>query len=112
MSATEVPPNFIVIFANVFASPSGPGFALLCAAAYIDGVAPRLNPKESRPRKGKTGMKSKTFHGDGPPAIIKAVNDWLAGETGVKVVRTQTQDADPKTATPMRFEVWYEQDAT
>jgi hypothetical protein len=57
-------------------------------------------------------MKSKTFRGDGPPAIIKAVNDWLAGETGVKIQRTETHEADLKTATPMTFEVWYEQDAT
>ena len=54
-------------------------------------------------------MKSKTFRGDGPPAIIKAVNDWLAGETGIKVVRTHTLEADPKTDTPMTYEVWYEQ---
>jgi len=56
-------------------------------------------------------MKSKTFQGDGPPAIIRCVNDWLAGETGVRVVRTETREADPKTATPMTYQVWYEQDA-
>ena len=57
-------------------------------------------------------MKSKTFQGDGPPAIIKAVNNWLAGETGVKVVRTETREADPQAGTPMTYEVWYEQNAT
>jgi hypothetical protein len=86
-------------------------FALPSAAAYIDGVAPRLNPKLPRAAVREIGMKSKTFSGDGAAAIIKAVNDWLSGETGVTVRRTETRDADPKTATPMTFEVWYDQES-
>jgi hypothetical protein len=57
-------------------------------------------------------MKSKTFSGDGPAAIIKAVNDWLAGETGIKVRKTETHEPDPETgAQQLTFEVWYDQDA-
>ncbi|MES2551861.1 MAG: hypothetical protein V4630_19555 [Pseudomonadota bacterium] len=89
----------------------GPRFALLYAAAYIDGVAPRLNPKESGPGNRKNGLKSKVFSGENEAAIIKAVNDWLAGETGIAVRDTQTRtDTDPATGAPrMTFEVWYDQ---
>jgi hypothetical protein len=58
-------------------------------------------------------MKSKSFSGDGPDAIIKAVNAWLAGETGVSVRHTETRQepADAATGAPrMTFEVWYDQD--
>jgi hypothetical protein len=86
-------------------------FTCAFAAAYIDGVAPRLNPKESGPGHAKIGMESKTFSGAGPDAIIKAVNDWLAGETGVSIRHTETRQepADPVTGSPrMTFEVWYD----
>lgn len=57
----------------------------------------------------KTGMKSKTFRADGADAIIKAVNDWLAGETGIQVRRTETKPAVPRPGEPVEFCVWYEQ---
>lgn len=56
-------------------------------------------------------MESKTFSGTGPDAIIKAVNDWLAGERGVSIRHTQTRQeaADPVSGSPrMTFEVWYD----
>ena len=57
-------------------------------------------------------MKSKTFSGDGAAAIIKAVNDWLVGETGVTIRRTETREAEPDDgAARLTFEVWYDQDA-
>ena len=58
-------------------------------------------------------MKTKTFTGDGEAAIIKAVNDWLAGETGIRVRHTQTrhEPARPDTgAARITFEVQYDQD--
>jgi hypothetical protein len=55
-------------------------------------------------------MKSKTFRGDGSATIIKSVNDWLAGETGIKVQRTETRPADPQPGDQIEFCVWYEQD--
>ncbi len=58
-------------------------------------------------------MKSKTFTGDGEAAIIKAVNDWLAGQTGIRVRDTRTVQADPASGAPrITFEVWYDQDRT
>jgi hypothetical protein len=89
-------------------------FAWTFAAAYIEGVAPRLNPKESGSGRRKTGMKSKTFSGPEPGVIIKAVNDWLAGETGIAIRHTETRPVriDPATgAASITFEVWYDQDA-
>ena len=58
-------------------------------------------------------MKTKTFTGDGEATIIKAVNDWLAGETGIHVRDTQTRHEPPDPATGAArivFEVRYEQD--
>jgi hypothetical protein len=57
-------------------------------------------------------MKSKVFNGEGP-AIIKAVNDWLAAGPDISIRHTETQEvpADPVTgAGRMTFEVWYEQE--
>ncbi len=88
------------------------GIALFFAAAYIDGVAPRLNPKESGAENRNIGLKSKTFSGDGEAAIIKAVNDWLAGERGISVRNTKTRHAPPDPVTGgvrITFEVWYDQ---
>ena len=87
-------------------------FARRFTAAYIDGVAPRLNPKESGAGNRNIGLKSKTFSGDSEAAIIRCVNDWLAGETGVKVRDTQTrhEPPDPVTgAVRITFEIWYDQ---
>jgi hypothetical protein len=58
-------------------------------------------------------MKTKVFTGNGPEAVIKAVNDWLSGQTGVTIRHTETRSqADPKTAAPIiQFEVQYDQDA-
>jgi hypothetical protein len=91
-------------------SPKG-RFALLCAAAYIDGVAPRLNPKESGAGNRNIGLKSRIFSGDSEAAIIRCVNDWLAGQTGITIRDTQTRhEADSATGTPrIIFEVWYDQ---
>ncbi len=55
-------------------------------------------------------MKSKTFSADAPDAIIKAVNDWLAGETGIAIRDTQTRPADPARGQPMQFCIWYDQE--
>ena len=55
-------------------------------------------------------MKSKTFRADGADTIIKAVNGWLAGETGIQVRHTETKPADPRPGEPVEFCVWYEQD--
>jgi hypothetical protein len=86
-------------------------FALPCAAAYIDGVAPRLNPKSSGPDP-ENGMKTKTFTGNAPGAVIKAVNDWLVGETGVTIRRTETRETEPQDGSArLTFEIWYDQDA-
>jgi len=56
-------------------------------------------------------MKSKVFSGEGP-AIIKAVNGWLAEDAGISIRHTETRDApaDPVTgAARLTFEIWYEQ---
>ena len=56
-------------------------------------------------------MESKTFSGSGPDTIIKAVNDWLAGETGVSIRHTETrrEPVDSATGTSrMTFEIWYD----
>jgi hypothetical protein len=60
-------------------------------------------------------MKTKIFTGNGADAVIKAVNDWLAGESGVIVSHTETRegDADPATGAPViRFAIHYEQEAS
>ena len=86
-------------------------FALPFVAAYIDGVAPRLNPKLPRGAVREISMKSKTFSGDGPAAVIKAVNDWLGGKSGVTVRHTETREANPEEGTArLTFEVWYDQE--
>ena len=57
-------------------------------------------------------MKTKTFTGNGAAAVIKAVNDWLSGETGVIVRHTETREdaVDPQTgAAVIAFEIHYEQ---
>jgi hypothetical protein len=48
-----VPPNFIVILATS-SIPGRAAIALLFAAAYIDGLAPRLNLKSTPPYPSKT----------------------------------------------------------
>ncbi len=55
-------------------------------------------------------MKSKSFSGDDSAAIIRAVNDWLAGERGVVIRDTQTIPAAG--TAPMTFRVWYEEGKT
>jgi len=57
-------------------------------------------------------LKSKAFSGEGEAAIIKAVNDWLAGERGISVRNTETrhESPDPVTGvTRITFEIWYDQ---
>ena len=56
-------------------------------------------------------MHSKTFTADAPDAIIKAVNDWLAGESGIAIRRTQTMPPEPKPGDRIEFCIWYDQDA-
>jgi hypothetical protein len=57
-------------------------------------------------------MHSKTFTADSPDAVIKAVNDWLAGETGIAVRRTETRPPEPKAGEPIEFCIWYDQEGT
>ncbi len=60
-------------------------------------------------------MKTRIFTGNGPDAVIKAVNDWLAAESGVTIRHTETREeaADPATGAPViRFEIHYEQEAS
>ena len=54
-------------------------------------------------------MYSKTFTADSPDAVIKAVNNWLAGETGITVRRTETRPPEPKADEPVDFCIWYDQ---
>ena len=53
-------------------------------------------------------MKTKTFTAPNPDAVIKAVNDWLAGESGIAIKRTETRPAEPKPGEPVEFCIWYE----
>ncbi len=55
-------------------------------------------------------MNSKIFSGDGPAAVIQAVNDCLAGENGVVIRDTETIAATGGAL--MTFRVWYDQDET
>jgi hypothetical protein len=58
-------------------------------------------------------MKTKTFTGNAPGAVIQAVNDWLSGETGVIIRHTETRNdaVDPQTGVALiRFQVHYDQD--
>jgi hypothetical protein len=57
-------------------------------------------------------MHSKTFTADSPDAVIKAVNTWLAGETGIKVRRTETRPPEPKAGEPTQFCIWYDQEGS
>jgi hypothetical protein len=56
-------------------------------------------------------MKTKLFTGNASDAVIKAVNDWLSGETGVTIHHTETRNtSDPGTgAAVIEFEIQYEQ---
>ena len=55
-------------------------------------------------------MQSKTFTADTPDAVIKAVNAWLAGETGIAIKKTETRPPEPRAGEPVEFCIWYEQD--
>jgi hypothetical protein len=101
-----VPPNFIAIFAKPLIPRVGL-FAPVAVAAYIDGDATGLNPKESGPGNRKIGMESKTFSDNGAAAIIKAVNDWLAEEPGLTVRKTESHEGE---AGRMTFTVWYDRE--
>jgi len=54
-------------------------------------------------------MHSKTFTADSPDAVIKAVNAWLAGESGIAIRKTQTSPPEPKPGDRIEFCVWYDQ---
>ena len=55
-------------------------------------------------------MKFKMFSADGPDGIVKAVNDWLAGETGIAVRHTETRfDVLEGQKALLLFSVWYDQ---
>jgi len=72
-------------------------------------------PEKHRPDARKNGMKTKIFTGDGPDAVIKAVNAWLAAESGVTIRHTETREevADPATGAPaIRFAIHYDQEAS
>jgi len=57
-------------------------------------------------------MKFKMFSGDGSDAIVRDVNQWLAGEPGrVDIRHTETKLTPVDTATGaavLLFSVWYE----
>ncbi len=53
-------------------------------------------------------MQSKTFTADSPDAVIKAVNDWLAGESRIAIKKTQTRPPEPKPGEPVEFCIWYD----
>ena len=53
-------------------------------------------------------MLSKTFTADSPEAVIRAVNAWLAGESGIAIHKTETQPAEPKPGERVEFCIWYE----
>jgi hypothetical protein len=53
-------------------------------------------------------MQSKTFTADSADAVIRCVNTWLAGETGIAVRRTQTTPPEPKPGEPVTFCIWYD----
>ena len=55
-------------------------------------------------------MLSKTFTADSPDAIIRSVNYWLSGETGIAVRRTETRPPEPRPGEPIEFCIWYDQD--
>lgn len=61
----------------------------------------------------ENGMKTRTFTGSEPGAVIKAVNDWLGATTGVSIKDTETRElTDPQTgAVRIEFDVRYEQSA-
>ena len=60
-------------------------------------------------------MKFKMFSGDGSEAIVRDVNQWLAGEPGrVAIHHTETKltSSDGKIGTAvLLFSVWYEDEA-
>jgi hypothetical protein len=70
-------------------------------------------PEKYRPAIPENGMKTKTFTGNAPDAVIKAVHDWLSGQSGVAIRHTETRERpDPDTGAPViEFEVQYEQAA-
>ncbi len=60
-------------------------------------------------------MKSKTFSGENDAVIIRSVNDWLAGQTGIVIRDTRTRQEPPDPVTGIArttFEIWYDQDET
>jgi hypothetical protein len=54
-------------------------------------------------------MYSKTFIADSPDAVIRCVNAWLAGESGITVRKTETRPPEPRPGEPVEFCIWYEQ---
>ena len=53
-------------------------------------------------------MLSKTFTADSADAIIRSVNDWLAGEEGIAVRKTETRPAEPRPGDRIEFCIWYD----
>ena len=57
-------------------------------------------------------MKLKMFSGDGSDAIVRDVNQWLAGEPGLVAIHhteTKLTPTDSNTgAAVLLFSVWYE----
>jgi hypothetical protein len=59
-------------------------------------------------------MKFKMFSADGPDGIVKDVNAWLAGETGIAIRHTETkfevlEGPQETNKTLLLFSVWYDQ---
>ena len=55
-------------------------------------------------------MLSKTFTADSSDAVIKAVNAWLAGETGIAIRKTETRPPQPMPGDKIEFCIWYDQE--
>ena len=59
----------------------------------------------------KIGMKFKMFSGDGPSDIVRDVNAWLGGETGIAVRHTETKfEMLDSNKALLLFSVWYDQE--
>ncbi|HEY4078096.1 MAG TPA: hypothetical protein VGM26_14295 [Rhizomicrobium sp.] len=55
-------------------------------------------------------MKFKMFSADQPAGIVKDVNDWLAGETGIAIRHTETKFTMVEPQKPLLlFSVWYDE---
>ncbi len=55
-------------------------------------------------------MKFKMFSAEAPDGIVKAVNDWLSGESGISIRHTETEFTLLTPEKPLLlFSVWYDE---